>query len=786
MRPVRPWAVAALALAACGRDGELAHGVQHLDPRLADGRSSADVLAARRRVVASPSIEELRASVAPGAPAGVVQAVLDTEDAVDVVELDFTCTAAERVIFHWREDPKGSEASGSVAELPWQPELVELAHIDPAHADESGLVTVRFVLGDAHAWRGGSWRMGFDSGRSAKDALRAVRFLQVGFLAGDEPMHRELVPRDFGDGGLVAQGRDARRAWPADLGVPLFARVRVPRGGRFAAALSFPRSERKRIEAVLHVREGGGAWRETGRGTFDGASAGDRWMDLEWDLGRFVGEDVELRLLANAAGHRDEVLEREPERARVLWGEPRVLGELAADRRPDLVLVTLDTTRADGVGGGQRTPALDRLAEGGTVFTNAFAPTNSTQPSHTSILSGFAMQDHGVADNYAHVPGEVTTVAERLRGAGWLTAAAVSQPCIGLGTGLAQGFDRFLHPGPETHLDGRETLEGVEHWLAELRSTDAPLFLWVHLYDPHTPYTPPAEFVQRHVAEHGLTVPPRTVEPPTLPVVDLLPPDLRFLHGASNLDHARFQYAVGVSYADFLFGELVLALERAGRADSSAWIVTADHGESLGERESYFNHRGLFTEVTRVPLIVRLPQGAADLPRRVDLPVSGVDVAPTLLELAGIFGGIPSRGRSLLGTARDAQGTQAALHARTVWFEHASSLQVGCTDGRYYFVTTPSDAMVFGTVIEIDAEGRRVPVSPPVPKGRSWLFDLAADPELAHDLSAEEPERVQRFLDQVELWRRSAGGLTAGGRAMTPEQAADLSHLGYVDPETGR
>jgi arylsulfatase A-like enzyme len=441
------------------------------------------------------------------------------------------------------------------------------------------------------------------------------------------------------------------------------------------------------------------------------------------------------------------------------------------------VLVTLDTTRADAVGEADSiTPFLDSLAARGLRFTRAFAATNSTQPSHASLLTGLAMQDHGVADNYSLVPPEVSTVAETLRESGYFTVAAVSQPCVGLGAGFGQGFDEFFEPGPKTHLDGRSTIAGVEQLLADLAGE--PIFLWVHLYDPHTPYVPPRDFLERHLAERGLELPPRERDPATMPVLDVVPPDMEFLLGTTNLDRARFLYAAGVSYADLLTERLAEVLERAGR-DDLAWIVTADHGESLGERNSWFNHRGLYPETTHVPLVVVLPQRVLSLTghaagETIRTPVSAVDVAPTLLELAGIA--TPrgsSRGESLLRVPADQD--------RRVWFEHANGHQVGTTDGRSYFVTTLTDEMTFGLEVEEDAEGRRTPVLPSVPRGTSVLFDVRSDPGLEHDLAPRSPERVAELLERLEEWRRTAAALRSREREMTQDEIDELGKLGYAD-----
>ena len=167
--------------------------------------------------------------------------------------------------------------------------------------------------------------------------------------------------------------------------------------------------------------------------------------------------------------------------------------------------MTLDTLRADALGcygGPPDTPFLDHLAAQGIRFEEALSACNSTLPAHTSILTGQPVPTHGVLDNRSTLAPDVRTLAQVLRQSGYLTAAAVSvehlQPSW---SGLGRGFDRFLEVTPGATLDGALTLEGVEEWLAEWGAGPRPpLFLWVHLFDPHTPYGPPPEFRREYEA----------------------------------------------------------------------------------------------------------------------------------------------------------------------------------------------------------------------------------------------------------------------------------------------
>jgi len=772
------------------------NGVVHLDPRLADGRSSAAVLAepaharpplgadwlltadAVRLEGAARAAGDFQGLVLPpSSDASPVRLRLDLEldaERVDAVELRYGSPVAGRALLRWRDSAGGGTALAEPV----------AAAVRPTGGDAAGL---RFVLRGQPRWSGPITALWLEhaSEGGAPLELFSVHLLEQSFAFGDEPLDATLAPRPSGDGGLVRLGLDARRSWPSDWGVPLFDSVRVPRGGRLVGAVGLAPGEPApgEVRVAIDARAADGGWERVHEERV--ALRPDRWHELSAALDRWAGERVELRLVAGPAGAAAGGTPREvPERARVLWAAPLVLGELARDRRPNLVLVTLDTTRADAFADERRfpTPFLDALAREGLRFEAAYASANSTQPSHASILSGLPVRDHGVLDNYSRVPAGIETLTERLRAAGYHTAAAVSQPCLGLGCGFGQGFDHFLQPAPRSHLDGARTLEGLERWLATWREEgERPLFLWLHLFDPHTPYTPPAAFVSALEERTGRPRPPRTVDPPTMPVVDVVPPDMEFLLGVTNLELARHLYAAGVAYADELLARAARAIEPVAGEGDTVWLVTADHGESLGERNSWFNHRGLYPETVHVPLVLRLPERFAppglERASAVERRVSTLDVAPTLLALGGAEPVPAGDGLDLVDVAAGRAGA-----GRRLWFEHGSRQQIGFVDEGTWFVTTVSDDMVFGLEVEERPDGRRVPVVPAVPRGTHRLYDRAADPGLERDLSAERPERLAECLEALSRWEEAGPDLVERMlRALSPADEALLEGLGYTD-----
>jgi arylsulfatase A-like enzyme len=351
----------------------------------------------------------------------------------------------------------------------------------------------------------------------------------------------------------------------------------------------------------------------------------------------------------------------------VYFAAPRVIGRRDDAQRPDIVLVTLDTTRADALGAfgasPSCTPYFDALAQRSLVFSQAWSASNATTPSHASLFTGLTVQDHGVRDNLSRLASKNLTLAELLRERGYHTAAAVSVEHLQAGkSGLGQGFDQFLLAESDASRDGAITIRAVKQWLEDWRAQgDAPIFLWVHLFDAHVPYGPPAEFMERYCERFGLQLPPATIDPPTLPPSHYTRPG-EFLHGVTNQAHAEFLYQAAVAYQDSLIENLMSVLAARGSAERTVLCLTADHGESLGEHQHLFNHLGLYTEVLRVPLILCVP---GIEPERVDKLAWSLDVTTTLLELAGARVPVEMRGRNLVALARGGCGSTTPTDTRS-------------------------------------------------------------------------------------------------------------------------
>ncbi len=336
----------------------------------------------------------------------------------------------------------------------------------------------------------------------------------------------------------------------------------------------------------------------------------------------------------------------------------------------NVVIVTIDTLRQDHLGayGAEvRTPALDAFAADSVVFTEAFATAPTTLPSHTSLFTGTYPHRHGVRLNGRHrVPSEATTLAEVVRGAGYDTAAFVGTAVLDGFYGLDQGFDTygdtFAGEAGAAQVQRRAS-EVVDAAIAWLDGRRTPFLLWVHVFDPHGPYDPPAPYDAAYYGDRDPRAPGnRSME--GIPLVFY-----QDLAGVTDVEYPLARYKGEVSYTDRELGRLLDAL--APRADDTLVVVTADHGESLGENAYWFDHGETLSDAcVRVPLIVRAPwhTDAAS----VNGPVSHVDVLPTVLDALGLATPPDVEGQSLWpyaesGTAPD----------RLVYFETYLPTQSG-------------------------------------------------------------------------------------------------------------
>ncbi len=300
--------------------------------------------------------------------------------------------------------------------------------------------------------------------------------------------------------------------------------------------------------------------------------------------------------------------------------------------RPDVILITIDTLRTDHIGAygskTTRTPNIDQLAEAGMLFTNAATPMPLTRPAHFSLFTSLYPREHGVLNNALTLPEESITLAERFQAEGYSTAGFVGVVLLAEASGGAQGFDTFGTPSrPKRTAD--EVIPEALAWVAK-QPRDKPLFLWIHLYDPHLPYAPPSEF--------------RSGGDPALEKEwgNLNWKQLKEIAKQNNgdiplpvLEHAKAMYQGEVEFTDYWVGKFLEGIEHLRGLDETLVAFTADHGECF-ENGVYFEHSDcLYEGAISIPLILRYPKvfppGSKNFAQ-----VSLLDIAPTILQATGL------------------------------------------------------------------------------------------------------------------------------------------------------
>jgi len=459
----------------------------------------------------------------------------------------------------------------------------------------------------------------------------------------------------------------------------------------------------------------------------------------------------------------------------------RLLGTLAlalplaacgGSERLDFVVVLIDTLRADRLGayGNQAglTPHLDALAARGVVFRHAYAQSSWTNPSVASILTSRYQSQHGVTNVLTSLQPAESTLPEVLWLNGWKTAAFTANAGLSIEHGFSQGYEHYqafphdvgagsqLHPHPvRADVVNRAALA----WL-DAQPPGAPFFVWLQYMEPHFPYLPPAPIPELDGAacpdpvEHGLNVPGGPAPPPEI---------------ARAIERC---YDAEVAAADAAVGALLDELRRRGRLDRTVLVITSDHGEEILEHGRVGHGLTLFEEVIRVPLLVVVPWRHQRLD--VEAVVRLVDLAPTLLELAGLPPPKPFEGRSFAGllarpslVTRLRGGGDAPPGAEPAFSQLLSSPGMREPRSGQHLM-----ALVQGREKMIVPEGETPP----------RFYDLSRDVREAggSDLPPAVRDRLQRALG-VAITAASRNPTTPSEQVLDEETRRRLEMLGYVE-----
>lgn len=420
---------------------------------------------------------------------------------------------------------------------------------------------------------------------------------------------------------------------------------------------------------------------------------------------------------------------------------PKMSGsELRGDISPEnlnIVLVTIDTLRTDRISsyGSESvdTPNIDSFAEEGVRFSNAASTVPFTLPAHSSILTGLYPPGHGVRENVGYVLDEsIPTLAEVLSSEGWSTAGFVSSFVLDRRWGIGRGFDHYFDDFDLSEFEDTPNLSSVQRsgdvtiaeavrWLDD-RPKDSPFFLWLHLYDPHDPYTPPEPWKSMY---------------PDRP------------------------YEGEVAYTDSLIGDFRQALSERGLLSNSLVILTADHGEGLGNHGEASHGFFLYETTIHVALIVRPPDGRL-AGRVVDSAVSHVDLFPTILDAVGVSAPKRVHGESLLPLISGDGDSERSVYSESLYplLHYGWAPLRAIRTGRHKLINAP----------------------------RAEVFNVVTDPREAHDLSAEQPAVVEDLeVRLTELRAKIESETPAVGSApdIDPQTLAQLQALGYAAGQGG-
>ncbi|HIG11723.1 MAG: sulfatase [bacterium] len=466
--------------------------------------------------------------------------------------------------------------------------------------------------------------------------------------------------------------------------------------------------------------------------------------------------------------------------------------------RPNLVLVTVDTLRADHLSCyghfRETSPRLDELAAEGVVFERAYAVMGTTLPSHLSIMTGLYPHQHGFVANHGAMKGSFRssegreTLAEALRATGYNTAAFVSGPTVSRATGLNTGFahfDEHAHPDPKTLADtsrrSRETTDAAIQWLESEPSQ--PFFLWVHYWDPHEPNIPAEPYASAFKSDAQLEalIDERRIKPERLAqlfsqkeLARLFAPELYpALHAGEDVDlpaigRAQIRellnaYDGDVLATDASFGRVLDCLRGKGLYEEALIVFTADHGQALGQHD-WLEHGRIQGENLHVPFVLRPPGANHVAAGRKGRVVSAVDLAPTLLKFLPSLAGSPFA-RQLSGAdaldpgfLRNFAFSQRSVRVRD--WETATDcdgLKFALTTGDWKFYLRP--------------------------EGPDELYDLRRDPKEWNDVAADHSElteTLRRIIEDLLAERPHSPEGQSGDSQAARDFARMLEQIGYT------
>jgi arylsulfatase A-like enzyme len=516
-----------------------------------------------------------------------------------------------------------------------------------------------------------------------------------------------------------------------------------------------------------------------------------RWERQPVDLGEFGGRTVQLSLavVGDANGIPG------------FWGTPVIRTRTtAANEAPQgVILIQADTLRPDHLGlyGHKRdtAPFLSRLASEGAVFEHTYAQAGWTKVSTPSIMTSLYPTTHGVATINDRLPAGATTIAEVYRAAGYATLSLSSVLFSGQNTNLHQGFEE-LHEltsvadsaGPYTSKTAREYVDRASDWIE--RHRDEPFFIYLHVFDPHSPYEPRRPYDalwadqskrEEHIKQRESLR--KVVKNQFMASRGMATREEMQQAGvdpAAYLAHDKDWYDSSIRGLDTELARLFERLRAAGLQDKTAIVFLADHGEEFQDHGRMWHGQSVYGEMMRVPLVIRWPGRLSA--RRVNDPVQLIDVMPTLLDISRLTHPEGLQGQSLMPllTASSAGGAGTVSAADSGW-RNRPVIMEKIPDG----TAEEFPATIAATAI-IDGQWKLIHNKAGAPDRPEYeLFDVANDPLDQKNVADQNPEVVKRLAKAIEGFRTMAAAARLKPDAeatdkMTPEQLQRLRSLGYI------
>ncbi len=575
---------------------------------------------------------------------------------------------------------------------------------------------------------------------TGRGAAGRVRVHSIDLL--DKPASLYLPGPESGIGQIRAAG-ELREGVAVGPGRAVESSGLVTQGAKLRFSYVQPRPFRMEEDEQLALSVTGSAGTVASHLYPLGGSGPEKWREVNLPLNDFEGQEITLRWSM-------------PEGARntCAISETGLVSGTGTPRR--VLLITSDTHRADhlgsaGMGVEVRTPHLDALAAAGVSFEDCFTSTNVTNPSHIALMTATHPRDTGVLTNHEPISNAAGTLAEAFRQAGFATYASISTRHLSQRTsGLGQGFDRMAQPLKQAVIDADEAIRPIIKWMDE--SADVPTFVWLHLFDAHTPYEPPADLAEEYYGDvdHAF---------------DHVHPELEGAHLASHVEYPELRdlemplamYPAEVTYLD---RELARVLDHPLHQNAIV-AFTADHGENLGHHDIYYAHSDLYPDSIHVPLILTFP--GAEAGSRIETPVRQTDVGRTLLDLAGELDA-PFPGRNLMVIA-----DEGATEPRYAIAAHGINASI--TEDGWHYMLRLADITARPTSRNAHAFDRH----------SYQLYDLSNDPGALVDLAEREPARARELRAKLVSWLQSIEDRGwRGGLVTDAETLRQLEALGYT------